>query len=153
VLAEIILIEIVLLYYWNICLKTSAYNWYQQQLQMNTQSVFTPYWTHGLVSLLYMWCLSWKLLWKYRNKTMWKAKFTFSQGIECGIVRSNFSPFNLNILLLSVPKMKYVKGEWRKLLHNLYSSPGHVARMGQGENCTKFWWEAWRKETTQKTKA
>jgi hypothetical protein len=72
------------------------------------------------------------LLWKYRNKTECREKkFTFSQGIECGIVRSNFSPFNLNILLLGVPKRKHVTGEWRKLLHNLYSSPGHVARMEQ----------------------
>jgi hypothetical protein len=38
-LAQIVLIEIVLAYYWNICLKTSAYNSYQQQLQMDTQSV------------------------------------------------------------------------------------------------------------------
>jgi hypothetical protein len=35
-----------------------------------------------------------------------KTKFSFSHGIECGIVRSNFSPFNLNILLLGVPKRK-----------------------------------------------
>jgi hypothetical protein len=35
-----------------------------------------------------------------------KTKFTFSQGIECGIVRSNVSPYNLNILLLGVPKRK-----------------------------------------------
>jgi hypothetical protein len=35
-----------------------------------------------------------------------KRKFTISRGIECGIVRSNFSPFNLNILLLGVPKRK-----------------------------------------------
>jgi hypothetical protein len=41
VLAQIIVIEIVLVYYWNDCLKTSAYNSYQQQLQMDTQSVFT----------------------------------------------------------------------------------------------------------------
>jgi hypothetical protein len=47
-------------------------------------------------------------------------------------VASNFRPFNLNILLLGVPKRNDVTGEWRKLLHNLYSSPGHVARMGQG---------------------
>jgi hypothetical protein len=32
-----------------------------------------------------------------------------------------------------------VTGEWGKLLHNLYSSPGHVAHMGQGEKCTKCW--------------
>jgi hypothetical protein len=25
-----------------------------------------------------------------------------------------------------------VTGEWRKMFHNLYSSPGHVTRMGQG---------------------
>jgi hypothetical protein len=60
-----------------------------------------------------------------------KTKFTFSQNIECGIVRSNFSSFNLNILLLGLPRRKRVTGEWRKLLHNLYSSPGHVARMEQ----------------------
>jgi hypothetical protein len=42
VLAQIILIETVFAYYWNMCLKTSAYNAYQQQLQMYTQSVFTP---------------------------------------------------------------------------------------------------------------
>jgi hypothetical protein len=41
VFAQIILIETVLVYYWNICLKTSAYITYQQQLQMDTQSVFT----------------------------------------------------------------------------------------------------------------
>jgi hypothetical protein len=52
-------------------------------------------------------------------------------------VRSNFSPFNLNILLLGVPKKNDVTGERRKLLHNLYSSPGHVARMGQGRNVYK----------------
>jgi hypothetical protein len=40
-LAQIILIEIVLVYYWNICLKTSAYNSYQQQPQMDTQSAIT----------------------------------------------------------------------------------------------------------------
>jgi hypothetical protein len=45
-------------------------------------------------------------------------------------VRSNFSPFNLNILLLGVPKRKHVTEEWRKLLHNLYSCT-HVARMEQ----------------------
>jgi hypothetical protein len=33
--------------------------------------------------------------------------------------------------MLGVPKRKDVTGEWRKLLHNLYSSPGHVARMGR----------------------
>jgi hypothetical protein len=66
------------------------------------------------------------------RQTVGKTKFTFSQGIECGIVRSNFSPFNLNILLLGVPKKKNVTGEWKKLLHNFYSSPGHVARMEQG---------------------
>jgi hypothetical protein len=50
--------------------------------------------------------------------------------------------------------------EWRKLnneqLHNLYSSPniirqinskrlrwtGHVARVGEERNCTRFWWES-----------
>jgi hypothetical protein len=41
VLAQIIIIKIVLVYYWNICLKTSAYNSYQQQLHMDTQRVFT----------------------------------------------------------------------------------------------------------------
>jgi hypothetical protein len=41
VLAQIILIEIVLVYYWNICLKTSAYNSHQKQLQMDTQNVIT----------------------------------------------------------------------------------------------------------------
>jgi hypothetical protein len=56
---------------------------------------------------------------------------------ECGIVRSNFSPFNLNILLLNVPERKYVTREWRKLLHNLYSSPGHVALMEQGRKVYK----------------
>jgi hypothetical protein len=66
-----------------------------------------------------------------------KTKFTFSQGTECGIVRSNFSQFNLNILLVSVPKRKRVTGEWRKLLHNLFSSPGHVTRMGQGRKVYK----------------
>jgi hypothetical protein len=40
-----------------------------------------------------------------------KTKSTFSQSIECGIVRSNFSPFNLNILLLGVLKRKHVTGE------------------------------------------
>jgi hypothetical protein len=51
-------------------------------------------------------------------------------------------------------------GEWRKLhseeLHNLYTSPdiirqiksrqmrwaGHVARMGEEKNCTRFCWES-----------
>jgi hypothetical protein len=66
---------------------------------------------------------------KYRNNAG-QTKFTFSQGIECGIVRSNFSPFDLNILLVGVPKRNDVTGEWRKLLHNLYLSPWHVARMG-----------------------
>jgi hypothetical protein len=61
-----------------------------------------------------------------------KTKFTFKQGIERGNVRSTFSPFDVNILLLGVHKGKDVTGEWRKLLHNLYSSPGHVARMGKG---------------------
>jgi hypothetical protein len=58
------------------------------------------------------------------------------------------------------PKWDEVTGEWRKLhneeLHNLYSSPdiirqiksrrmrwaGHVARMGEDRNCTRFWWES-----------
>jgi hypothetical protein len=56
---------------------------------------------------------------------------------ECGIVRSNFSPFNLNILLLNVPKRKDVTKEWKKLLHNLYSSPGHVALTEQGRKVYK----------------
>jgi hypothetical protein len=62
------------------------------------------------------------------------------------------------------PKKNEVAGEWRKLhneeLHNLYSSPniitrikllrkmwaGHVARVGQERNCTRFWSEsAWEK--------
>jgi hypothetical protein len=30
-----------------------------------------------------------------------------------------------------------VAGEWRKLLHNLYSSPAHVSRMGQGRKVYK----------------
>jgi hypothetical protein len=56
------------------------------------------------------------------------------------------------------PKRDEVTGKWRKLYnekpHNLYSSPtivrvikssrirwaGHVARMGRGEACTRFWW-------------
>jgi hypothetical protein len=46
----------------------------------------------------------------------------------------------MNIMLLGVPKRKHVAGEWRKLLHNLYLSPGHVVRMGHWEKCTKFWW-------------
>jgi hypothetical protein len=58
------------------------------------------------------------------------------------------------------PKWDEVTGEWRKLhneeLHNLCSSPdiirqvksrrmrwaGHVARMGEEEKCTRFWWES-----------
>jgi len=57
-----------------------------------------------------------------------------------------------------VPKRDEVTGEWRKLpyeeLNDLYCSPnilrviksrrmrwaGHVARMGEGEGCTGFWW-------------
>jgi hypothetical protein len=66
-----------------------------------------------------------------------KTKLTFSQDIECEIVRSNVSPFNKNILLLGVSKRKHVTGERRKLLHNLYSSQGHVARMGQGRKVYK----------------
>jgi len=56
------------------------------------------------------------------------------------------------------PKRDEVTGEWRKLhneeLSDLYTLPnivrlvksrrmrwaGHVARMGQGEGCTGFWW-------------
>jgi hypothetical protein len=30
-----------------------------------------------------------------------------------------------------------VSGEWRKLLHNVYSSPGHVACIGQGKKVYK----------------
>jgi hypothetical protein len=52
-------------------------------------------------------------------------------------VRLNFTPFNLNILLLGVPKRKHLTGEWRKLLHNWYSSPGHVARLGEGTKVCK----------------
>jgi hypothetical protein len=66
-----------------------------------------------------------------------KTKFTYSQCFECGIVKLNFSPFNLNIFLLGAPKRKHVTGEWRKLLHNLYQSPGHVARMEQGRKVYK----------------
>jgi hypothetical protein len=57
------------------------------------------------------------------------------------------------------PKKDEVTGKWRKLhgeLHNLYSSPdiirqvelrimrwaGHVARVGEGRKCTRFWWES-----------
>jgi hypothetical protein len=58
------------------------------------------------------------------------------------------------------PKRYEVTGEWRKLhsgeLHNLYSSPdiirqiksrrvrwaGHVARMGEGRNVYRVWWES-----------
>jgi hypothetical protein len=78
-------------------------------------------------------------LWKYRNQIECrkKTKLTFSQDIECEIVRSNVSPFNKNILLLGVSKRKHVTGEWRKLLHNLYSSQGHVARMGEGRKVYK----------------
>jgi hypothetical protein len=43
----------------------------------------------------------------------------------------------MNILLRGVPKRKHVMGEWRKLLHNLYSSQGHVACMGQGRKAYK----------------
>jgi hypothetical protein len=55
------------------------------------------------------------------------------------------------------PKRNEVTGEWRKHneeLHDLYSSPtvvrviklrrlrwsGNVARRGEGEACTGFWW-------------
>jgi hypothetical protein len=41
------------------------------------------------------------------------------------------------MLLLGVPKRKHVTREWRKLLHNLYSFPGHVARMEQGRKVYK----------------
>jgi hypothetical protein len=46
-----------------------------------------------------------------------------------------------------------VTGEWRKLLHNLYSSPGHVARMGQGRKVYKVLVGKLEGETTRKTKA
>jgi hypothetical protein len=67
-------------------------------------------------------------------------------------------------------KRDEVTGEWRKLhngeLHNLYSSPdiirqiksrrmrwaGHVARMGEGETWTEFWWESPKEKATWKTK-
>jgi hypothetical protein len=57
-------------------------------------------------------------------------------------------------------KWNEVTGQWRKLhkeeIHNLYSSPniirqmksgrmrwtGHVARMGEERQFTKFWWES-----------
>jgi hypothetical protein len=53
------------------------------------------------------------------------------------------------------PKRVEVTGNWRKLLHNLYSSPsiirmmkpsrmrsaGHVARMGRRGMYIGFWWE------------
>jgi hypothetical protein len=56
--------------------------------------------------------------------------------------------------------MDEVTGEWRKLhsgeLHHLYSSPdiirqmksrrmrwaGHVAHVGEGRNCRRFWWKS-----------
>jgi hypothetical protein len=38
--------------------------------------------------------------------------------------------------------------EWRKLLHNLYSFSGHVARMGREKSVQSFGGEAQRKETT-----
>jgi hypothetical protein len=44
-------------------------------------------------------------------------------------------------------------GEWRKLLHNLYSFPGHVAHMEREKSVQSFGGEARRKETTRKTKA
>jgi hypothetical protein len=43
----------------------------------------------------------------------------------------------VNILLLGVAKRKHVMGEWKKLLHNLYSFPGHVTCMEQGEKVYK----------------
>jgi hypothetical protein len=64
---------------------------------------------------------------------------------ESGVLRRIFGP-----------KRDEVTGEWRKLhsreLHNLYASPdiirqikssrmrwaGHVARVGEGRNCTRF---------------
>jgi hypothetical protein len=70
-----------------------------------------------------------------------------------------------------VPKRDEVTGEWRKLhtgeLHNLYSSPDiirqiksrrmiwvrHVARVGEEENFTRFWWENPKERTTQETEA
>jgi hypothetical protein len=74
-----------------------------------------------------------------------KTKFIYSQSIESGIVRSNFSPFNLNILLLSVPKGKHDGG--MKLLNNFYSYPGHVASMGWEKSIQSFGGEPRRKET------
>jgi hypothetical protein len=69
-----------------------------------------------------------------------KTRFTFSQGIESGIVRSNFSLFNLNILLLGVPKRKDVTGEWRNLFLNSTHLQGMWHAWDRGEKCTKFWW-------------
>jgi hypothetical protein len=69
------------------------------------------------------------------------TKFTVSRGTECGIMRSNFKPFNLNTFLFGVPKRNDVTGERKKLLHNLYSSPGHVVRKGLGRKVYKVWWE------------
>jgi hypothetical protein len=40
-------------------------------------------------------------------------------------------------MFLDVPKRNDVTGGWRKLLLNLYSSPGHVERMGQGREVYK----------------
>ena len=66
--------------------------------------------------------------------------------------------FENRVLRIFGPKRDRVTGEWRKLhneeLNDLYSSPiivrviksrrmgwaGHVARMGKGEVCTRFWW-------------
>jgi hypothetical protein len=63
---------------------------------------------------------------------IWRNRVHLLTGIECGTARSNFSPCNVKISLLGVPKRNHVTGKWRKLLRNLYSSTGHVARMGQG---------------------
>jgi hypothetical protein len=75
------------------------------------------------------------------RKNAGNIKFTVSRGTECGIMRSNFSPFNLNTFWFGVPKRNDVTGERKKLLHNLYSSPGHVVRKGLGRKVYKVWWE------------
>jgi hypothetical protein len=68
-------------------------------------------------------------------------------------------------------KRNEVTGEWRKLknegLHNLYSSSDIIMQIKLrrmrwagvrhawegAENCTRFWWESWKEESTRKTKA